>query len=210
MVQVYHFETLVMFMNYEKLRHLTNQSNILHTNIIYANLWIKIILEVQINMVGHLFQNYDTIYVRFFPMYTCVLSCFVGFLFPSIWPFSQKRAYICAQKSPYICVTNKHVVYEVTESCRVRGTQLYRQQKTPSCTMALKSNFSLQCRLESFCNTDDIYELQLYPGKQVSHIQKYIFPLGRVGGTAMYAIQVHVSTTVNGMVFKQLTLGQGI
>ena len=45
MVQVYHFETLVMFMNYEKLRHLTNQSNILHTNIIYANLWIKIILE---------------------------------------------------------------------------------------------------------------------------------------------------------------------
>ena len=48
-------------------------------------------------MVGHLFQNYDTIYVRFFPTYTCnhscytiyvrffatytcVLSCFVGFL----------------------------------------------------------------------------------------------------------------------------------
>ena len=49
MVQVYHFETLVMFMNYEKLRHLTNQSNILHTNIIYANLWIKIILEVQMH-----------------------------------------------------------------------------------------------------------------------------------------------------------------
>ena len=24
--------------------------------------------------------------------------------------FSYKRAYICAQKSPYICVTNKHVV----------------------------------------------------------------------------------------------------
>ena len=52
-------------------------------------------------MVGHLFQNYDTIYVRFFPTYTCnhsyytiyvrffatytcVLSCFVGFLFASI------------------------------------------------------------------------------------------------------------------------------
>ena len=52
-------------------------------------------------MVGHLFQNYDTIYVRyfatytcnhscytiyvrFFATYTCVLSCFVGFLFPSI------------------------------------------------------------------------------------------------------------------------------
>ena len=77
-----------------------------------------------------------TIYVRFFVTYTCVL-------FPSIWPFSYKRAYICAQKSPYICVTNKHVVYGVTESRRIRGTELYRQQKTPSCTMELKSNFSL-------------------------------------------------------------------
>ena len=72
-----------------------------------------------LSMVGHLFQNYDTRYVRFFPTYTCnhscytiyvrffvtytcVLSCFVGFLFPSIWPFSYKRAYICAPKSPYM------------------------------------------------------------------------------------------------------------
>ena len=84
-----------------------------------------------------------TIYVRFFATYTCVLSCFVGFLFPSIWPFSYKRAYICAQKSPYICVTNKHVVYGVTESRRIRGTELYRQQKTSSCTMELKGNFGL-------------------------------------------------------------------
>ena len=72
-----------------------------------------------LSMVGHLFQNYDTRYVRFFPTYTCnhscytmyvrffvtytcVLSCFVRFLFPSIWPFSYKRAYICAPKSPYL------------------------------------------------------------------------------------------------------------
>ena len=70
-----------------------------------------------VTMVGHLFQTYDTIYlrflptytcnhsrytiyVRFFATYTCVLSCFVGFLFPSISPFSYKRAYICAQKKP--------------------------------------------------------------------------------------------------------------
>ena len=79
----------------------------------------------------------------FFATYTCVLSCFVRFLFPSIWPFSYKRAYICAQKSPYICVTNKDVVYGVTESRRIRGTELYRQQKSPSCTMELKSNVSL-------------------------------------------------------------------
>ena len=104
-------------------------------------------------MVGHLFQNYDTIYVRFFPTYTCNHSCYTIYirffvtytcvLFPSIWPFSFKRAYICAQKIPYICVTNKHVVYGVTESRRIRGTELYRQQNTPSCTMELKSNFSL-------------------------------------------------------------------
>ena len=73
---------------------------------------------------------------RFFVTYTCVL-------FPSIWPFSYKRAYICAQKIPYICVANKHVAYGVTESRRIRGTKLYRQQKAPSCTMELKSNCSL-------------------------------------------------------------------
>ena len=28
-------------------------------------------------MVGHLFQNYDTIFVRFFATYTCDLSCFL-------------------------------------------------------------------------------------------------------------------------------------
>ena len=27
-------------------------------------------------MVGHLFQNYDTIYVRFFPTYTCNHPCY--------------------------------------------------------------------------------------------------------------------------------------
>ena len=90
-------------------------------------------------MVGHLFQNYDTIYVRFFPTYTCNHSCYTIYvrffvtytcvLFPSIWPFSYKRAYICAQKIPYICVTNKYVVYGVTESRRIRGTELHRSKK---------------------------------------------------------------------------------
>ena len=75
-------------------------------------------------MVGHLFQNYATIYVRFFVTYTCVLSYFVGFLFPSIWPFSYKRAYICAQKKPtYICVTNKHVYWD-------HGKSSYKRHRT--------------------------------------------------------------------------------
>ena len=86
------------------------------------------------SMVGHLFQNYDTIYVRFFPTYTCNHSCYtiyVRFFATHPYVLSYKRAYICAQKSPYIHVylTNKHVVYGVTESRRIRGTELYRQQK---------------------------------------------------------------------------------
>ena len=93
-------------------------------------------------MVGHLFQNYDTIYVRFFPTYTCNQSCYtiyVRFFATYTCVLSYKRAYICAQKSSYICVTNKNV----TETRRIRGTELYRQQKTPSCTMELRSNFRL-------------------------------------------------------------------
>ena len=85
-----------------------------------------------VGMVGHLFQNYDTIYVRFFPTYTCNHSCYTIYVRFFV-------TYTCA----YICLTNKHVVYGVTESRRIRGTELYRQQKTPSCTMELKSNFSL-------------------------------------------------------------------
>ena len=34
-------------------------------------------------------------------------------------------------------------VYGITESHRIRGTELYRQQKTHSCMMKLKNNFSL-------------------------------------------------------------------
>ena len=49
-----------------------------------------------IPMVGHLFQNYETIYVRFFPTYTCNHSCYtiyVRFLprilafVPALWGF---------------------------------------------------------------------------------------------------------------------------
>ena len=47
--------------------------------------------------------------------------------------FLQTRIYM-RTKNPYICVTNKHVVYAVAESRLIRGTKLYRQQKTPSCT----------------------------------------------------------------------------
>ena len=38
-------------------------------------------------------------------------------------------------------------VYGVTESRRIRRTELCRQQKNPSCTIALKSNFSKRGRI---------------------------------------------------------------
>ena len=101
-------------------------------------------------MVGHLFQNYHTIYVGFFPTYTCNHSCYkinvcffchvyLRFIPKYMTIFLQTRIYMRTKK-PYICVTNKHVVYAVAESLRIRGTELYRQQKTSSCTMELKSN----------------------------------------------------------------------
>ena len=109
-------------------------------------------------MVGHLFQNYDTIYVRFFPRilaiipatrYTCVFLSRILAFYSQVYDHFLTNAHICAQKNPYICVTNKHVVYAVAESRRIKFTEL---QKTPSCTAELKSNFSLnqawpQCRV---------------------------------------------------------------
>ena len=112
------------------------------------------------NMVGHLFQNYDTICVRLFPTYTCDHSCYtiyVRFLqrmlafFTASWGFYSQvyghflaNAHIYAHKKKPIYMRYKQAcVYGVTESRRIRGTELYRQQKTPSCTMELKSNLSL-------------------------------------------------------------------
>ena len=56
--------------------------------------------------------------------------------------FLQTRIYMRTKKPIYIRY-KQACVYGVTESRRIRGTELYRQQKNPSCTMELKSNFSL-------------------------------------------------------------------
>ena len=69
-------------------------------------------------MVGHLFQNYDTIYLRFFATY--------------------------ARKKPIYVRYKQAGAYGVTESGCIRGTELYRQQKTPHVRwIELKSNFTL-------------------------------------------------------------------
>ena len=105
------------------------------------------------DMVGHLFQIMTRYTCGFFPRilaiipatrYTCVFLSRILAFYSQVYDHFLTNAHIYAhKKSPYICVTNKYVVYTVAESRRIRGTELYRQQKTPSCTMEMKSNFSL-------------------------------------------------------------------
>ena len=55
--------------------------------------------------------------------------------------FLQTRMYMRTKKPIYMRY-KQACVYGVTESRHITDTELYRQQKTPSCTMELKSNFS--------------------------------------------------------------------
>ena len=95
-----------------------------------------------VTMVGHLFQNYDTIYVRFFPTYTCnhsrytiyvrflstytcVLSCFVGF-YSQVYDHFLTNAHIYAHKKAHIYALQTSMWYMgFTESRRIRGTDIY-------------------------------------------------------------------------------------
>ena len=72
-----------------------------------------------------------------FPTYTCVLSCLVGFFYSQVYDHFLTNAHI------YALQTSMWLVYGVIEGRRIRGTELYRHQKAPLCTMDLKSNFSL-------------------------------------------------------------------
>ena len=82
--------------------------------------------------------------------YTCVFLSRILAFFPALWGFYSQvydhfltNAHIYAHQKAHICVTNKHVVYAVTESRRIESTELYRQPKTPSCTIQMKGNFGL-------------------------------------------------------------------
>ena len=69
--------------------------------------------DVHIRMVGHLFQNYDTIYVRFFPRilaiipatrYTCVFChVYLRFIPKYMTIFLQTRIYMRTKKPIYMC-----------------------------------------------------------------------------------------------------------
>ena len=75
------------------------------------------------------------LYLRSFPL--------CGVFIPKYMTiFLQTRIYMRTKK--FIHMRYKQAcVYGVTESCHIRRTELYCQQKTSSCTMELKSNFSL-------------------------------------------------------------------
>ena len=88
--------------------------------------------------------------------YTCVFLSRILAFFPALWGFYSQvydhfltNAHIYAHQKAHICVTNKHVVYAVTESRRIRAPN-YTVSKNPhSCTVELKRNFSLnQIRLQ--------------------------------------------------------------
>ena len=83
--------------------------------------------------------------------YTCVFLPRILAFFPALWGFYSQvydhfltNAHIYARKKANIYAFYKQAcVCRVTESRSIRGTELDRQQKTPSCMKELKSNFSL-------------------------------------------------------------------
>ena len=102
------------------------------------------------HIVGHLFQNYHAIYVRFFPTYTCNHSCYTiyiraffchvylrsfllcGVFIPKYMTiFLQTRIYMRTKKAHRYMRYKQACVHGVTESGRIRGTELYHQQKNP-------------------------------------------------------------------------------
>ena len=82
-----------------------------------ANLMYKCIIII--STVGHLFENYDTIYVRFFPTYTCNHSCYtisrcvylprILAFFPGLWVFIPKYMAIFLQTRIYM--RTKKLIY---------------------------------------------------------------------------------------------------
>lgn len=71
-------------------------------------------------MVGHLFQNYDTIYVWFFATYTCNRSCSVGF-FPKyvsiFFSYIRSTQTYVKQTRMYLRTTRAHIHVLQTSMC---------------------------------------------------------------------------------------------
>ena len=115
-------------------------------------------------MVGHLFQNYDTIYVRFFPTYTCNHSCYtiyVRFLprilafFPALWGFYSQvydhfftNAHICPHKKAHIYA---FVLCLVHSFVRLRKIIIFVQIHSSIQELQNEYNVSKKIWIQSFC-----------------------------------------------------------
>ena len=64
-----HCSKVTLVMNWERWKKIASQFTIMQMMTAYLWSWL-------LTVVGHLFQNYDTIYMRFFPMCTCNHSCY--------------------------------------------------------------------------------------------------------------------------------------
>ena len=83
-------------------------------------------------MVGQLFQNYDTIYVQFFPTFTCNHSCYTIYVrffatyilafFPASWGF-HSQVYDHFLTNAYICAHKKAHIYALQTSMWYMGSQ---------------------------------------------------------------------------------------
>ena len=83
-----------------------------------------------------------TIYVRFFCHVYLRSFLLCGVFIPKYMAiFLQTRIYMRTKKVHIYALQTSMCIW-VTESRRIRGTESYRQQKIPSCTIELKSNFS--------------------------------------------------------------------
>ena len=83
------------------------------------------------------------VYLRSFPL--------CGVFIPKYMTiFLQTRIYMRTKKVHIYALQTSMCIW-VTESRRIRGTELYRQQKTPSCTIELKSNFQFHFQFSRRC-----------------------------------------------------------
>ena len=109
--------------------------------------------------------------------YTCVFLPRILAFFPALWGFYSQvydhfltNTHIYARKKANIYAFYKQAcVCRVTESRSIRGTELDRQQKTPSCMKELKSNFSLN---QAWPLSSKVW---FFRGTQRQFLEEYLF-----------------------------------
>ena len=146
-----HFSTKTSVNESSSLVHLGNQAVTRSIKFISRStsvLWSAICLKIMIRHTCGFFPRILAIIPA--TRYMCVFLPRILAFFPVLWGFYSQlydyfltnvRAYICAPKRPIYMRCKQACVYGVTESRRISGTELYCQQKNPSCTMELKSDF---------------------------------------------------------------------